>query len=364
MSAVAVASGLPSSNRGVSENERGEQLHLPVIVDYLAVSVDLFGLLDGCRWAVSKIDTINDLGDTGFYAKAIARLAVRYLFEDALCLADEVRKGRFYKWRVPLHDASGRYVGVIELGGSDTVRTDGTYTLRAELTGEGCRIFEAAGKAGCAYAERWALLADRLGAVSARISRVDLACDDYEGRYPIGWAREQYESGAFDKRGQRPKPKYIDDLNSGEGKTFYVGSRKSENILRIYEKGKEQGDTDSTWVRYEAELHGSNRRRIPFEVLIMCDEYLKGAYPALDFVSGVGERISSVTESVGSSAIRAVRHFRRQYGKLANLILKASEGCETTAFKLLQGCSRSGLPEWFKSSADSFSKFREAIPIH
>lgn len=364
MSAVAVSALPPSSNREVSQNERSEGQGLPVIVDYVSFSVDIFGLLAGCGWGVSKIDTINDLNDTGFYAKGIARLAARYLFDDAVTLADEVRGGRFYKWRVKLQDSKGRYVGMIELGGTNTVWSDGTYTLRGELTGEGCRLFESAGAANSSHAQRWGVLADRLGAVSARISRLDLACDDYAGDYPIDWAMAEHDSGAFKKRGQSPDAYLHDDRGSGKGKTFEVGSRSSENFLRIYEKGRQLGDKESSWVRYEVELHGSHRRRIPLEALIYCDEYLKGAYPALHFVNGVGEKISSVTQAVAASAVRAVRHFRHQYGKLANLILKASEGCETTAFKLLQGCSRSGVPEWFKPSADSYSKFREAIPIH
>jgi hypothetical protein len=50
----------------------------------------------------------------------------------------------------------------------------------------------------------------------------------------------------------------VDDYDSGDGKTFYVGDKKSEKQLRVYEKGREQGDRNSPRVRYEAQFRNSN----------------------------------------------------------------------------------------------------------
>lgn len=368
MSAVAVSGESPRLiGDSVGMNGRRDDGRLPVMIDFLAVSVDLQAVLDGCPdWHKLFVDTVNDLNDVGIFALDVARIAANYLFGGVFAVSDDLRRGRFYRWRVRLQNASGDYVGLIEFGGVETCRTDGTYTLRAELTGQGCRIYESSGMdAGCSHAQRWGQLADRLGLVSTRITRVDLACDDYDGCYSIDWALAQYQAGAFDKRGQRPKPKMIDDMGSGDGRTFYLGSRTSENLLRVYEKGKEQGDRDSSWVRFEAQLKGSSRRLIPLDVLINCDAYLKGAYPALHFVSGVGERISSVSRAVAASAIKAVRNFRRQYGPFANLLLHASEGCEIRVTQMLKECSRSVMPQWFRiGGVACLDDFRAAIPIN
>lgn len=347
-------SELPSSNRGVSETER-----LPVIVDYLAASIDLFSSLAFRPLEEPESDIIESINGGGDLVRDVAERINSLLFGDTFALAADITRGRFYRYRVKLCNAFCDYVGLIEMGGTETMR-DGRYTARIEMTGHGCRLFEAA---GCDHAKRWSLLATMLGAVSARITRVDLAADDYAGRWPIRWALDHYEMGAFDKRGQRPKPKLIDDMGSGEGKTFYVGSRKSENMLRVYEKGREQGDPASEWVRYEAQITGSNRRQLPLEILTLCDEYLRGAYPALHFVGGVGQSICSISRSVAASAVKAVRHFKRQYGAFANLVLQAGEGCEQTVFRLLRGVSRQTVPKWYSGGASNLNEFREAIPI-
>ncbi len=49
--------------------------------------------------------------------------------------------------------------------------------------------------------------------------------------------------------------------------------------MRIYEKGKQLGDPESPWVRWELELHNTDRE-IPFDVLLQPGRYVAGAYPA------------------------------------------------------------------------------------
>lgn len=347
---------LPSSNRGVSENER-----IPVIVDYLAVAVDLREALTNAGWEKAWSTTRDDLNDEGDFCVPVARALVDHLFNGCAVPAEEAGKGRFYRYRVKLNDAAGQYVGLVELGGTETCRKDGTYTARIELTGQGCRLLESS-MAGLDHAERWSSVAGLLGMCGTRITRVDLAADDLDGVYSLQWALDRYQAGEFDKRGQRPKLQEIKHHGSKDGDTLYVGSRKSENLLRVYEKGREQGDPDSPWVRYEAEFHGSSRRELPLEMLVACDAYLRGAYNVLHFVGGVGERLRSVSAATLANAKRAIRTFKHQYGPFANLILAASEGCEQVAVRLLRGCSRSAMPQWFKGR-DDLHEFREAIPV-
>ena len=54
--------------------------------------------------------------------------------------------------------------------------------------------------------------------------------------------------------------------------------------MRVYEKGKQLGDTSSPWVRWELELHNRDRI-IPWDVLLEPGKYLAAAYPCMDWVS-------------------------------------------------------------------------------
>lgn len=337
----AAASGLPASNRGVSEPER-----IGVVIDWVACSFDLFAVLDA--YAFHHVPEDRDAvcadlnGVVGACAPAVAQALADHFFPGLYELGAPSR-GRFYNWRVALR-VGGEHVGLLEFGGLNTIRRDGTYTARLELTGDGCRVFEAS--AGDDHAQRWSSLATALGIVDARLTRVDIAADDFVGLYPVQWAIDRYNDGDFDRRGQRPKARLIDDMGNRTGKTFYVGSRKSENQLRVYEKGREQGDPASEWVRYEGEFHASNRRELPLDMLVDPAPYLVGTYPVLDFVGGIGERLRIAVEKMMANCKRYVAHFRRQYGPMLNAMLHAAGGDEATLARLVLGTARSTLPAW------------------
>lgn len=333
-----VGTGLPSSNRGVSETEQ-----VGVVIDWLAASFDLLSLLEACGLLDDRRAVTEDLnGRVGQCATSVAE-AIAAHFVPGLFELGEQSRGRFYNWRFALrHDDN--HVGLLEFGGINTMRQDGTYTARLELTGDGCRLYEAS--SGSDHAQRWSLLASLLGALDARLTRVDIAADDFPGKWPVQWAIDRYNEGAFDRRGQRPKARLIDDMGNKTGKTFYVGSRQSEQQLRVYEKGREQGDPESPWVRYEVEFHASNRRELPLEMLVDPAPYLVGAYPVLDFVGGIGERLRIAAEKVLANCKRAVANFRRQYGPMLNAMLHASGGDEGMLARLVLGTARSSLPVW------------------
>lgn len=351
--------GLPSSNRGVSETER-----VGVVLDWVAASFDLVAVLEAAGWfklrnqavvyrpslKVESVDGLRDglipllddlNGPIGVNVPAVAQTLADH-FVPGLFTLGEPSRGRFYAWRVALRSGED-HVGLLEFGGMNTVRQDGVITARIELTGDGCRLYESN---GCDHAKRWSLLASLLGAADARLTRVDIAADDFIGQWPIAWALERYEDGSFDKRGQRPKARLIDDMGNRTGKTLYVGSRKSEQQLRIYEKGREQGDKDSEWVRYEGEFHASNRRELPLDMLVDPAPYLIGAYPVLDFVGGIGERLRIAAAKVMANCVRAVASFRHQYGPMLNAMLHAAGGDEATLARLVLGTARNALPGW------------------
>lgn len=336
---------LPSSNRGVSETER-----IGVVLDWVAASFDLSAVLDAYGYLDDPQAVFDDLdGRVGVCVLDVVSILMRHFVPDLFDLGEPSR-GRFFNWRVALRSGD-QHVGLLEFGGVHTMRQDGTRTGRIELTGDGCRLYEAS--SGGDHAQRWSSLASLLGAVDARLTRVDIAADDFAGHWPISWAIERYNEGAFDRRGQRPKARLIDDMGNRTGKTFYVGSRTSENQLRVYEKGREQGDPESPWVRYEGEFHASNRRELPLDMLVDPAPYLIGAYPVLDFVEGIGERLRIAAAKVLANCKRAVMNFRRQYGPMLNAMLHASGGDEATLSKLVLGTARSSLPAWCPRPEDA-----------
>ncbi|WP_165394502.1 replication initiation factor domain-containing protein [Pseudoxanthomonas winnipegensis] len=322
------------------------------MIDWLAASFDLLAVLSCSMYGLHEdqkavLDDLN--GPVGANAPAVASAIARHFLPESFELG-EVGRGRFYNWRVVIR-SNGDTLGLLEFGGINTIRQDGTYTARIELTGEGCRQYEAS--SGNDHAQRWSLLASLLGAADARLTRIDIAADDYLGQYPVQWALERYNDGSFDRRGQRPKARLIDDMGNRTGKTLYIGSRKSEQQLRVYEKGREQGNQDSEWVRYEGEFHASNRRELPLEMLVDPAPYLVGTYPVLDFVGGIGERLRYATEKLLANCMRAVKAFRHQYGPLVNAMLHASGGDEAMLSRLLIGTARSKLPPWCPRPEDA-----------
>lgn len=344
---AADGSGLPSSNRGVSEfREPGEGLQ--VGIDWLACSVDVVAILRESAWPESEKETLDVLNATGANALDVASIVFcHFLAGCGLVLADTVGKGRFYLWRVAINDNNGQYVGLIELGGPNTIRKDGTVTTRIELTGDGCRLYSAAGSG---HAKRWLELRAKLESCAGRLTRCDVAADDLMGIYPVKLAQQWWESGEFDNRGQRPKAKLYDDLESGDGKTLYVGSKDSEKMLRVYDKAKEMGDPEGVWVRYEGQFKASNRKELPLDMLRDPAAYLLGAYPVLKFLQAMACRID-VTNAAAISTLKSCRrHLKRQYGATLNFLCKFTTDDAVLA-KVVKTLTSNKLPAWASRAA-------------
>ncbi|MCQ9327741.1 replication initiation factor domain-containing protein [Neisseria dentiae] len=119
----------------------------------------------------------------------------------------------------------------------------------------------------------------------AKITRCDLAHDFLNGEYTPEKALSEWEQGLYTSRSTKPIAEMVggDWLQyRGTGKTLYIGSRKNASrFVRIYEKGKQLGDSDSPWVRVELELHNRDIV-IPHDILINAGQYLTGAFPAFE----------------------------------------------------------------------------------
>ena len=199
---------------------------------------------------------------------------------------------------------------------------------------------------GCALVPDWPALIELFEAqLCGQITRWDGATDDFEGVRSVDWAVEQYHAGAFRTGGRMPIAHADGDWISptGKGRTLYVGVRENGKLLRVYEKGKQLGDKDSPWVRWEVEMHNEDRV-IPWDVLLAPGRYVAGSYPALSWVQADACRIRTLRKTDGITYERLVRHARQSVGKLVNTMV-AREGSAEAAVALVR---RDGVPERLK----------------
>lgn len=196
------------------------------------------------------------------------------------------------------------------------------------------------------------------------ITRVDLAVDFLLGEYTVSDALEWYHSGQFrvDDSGSQPRPSQPGDwanpaYDAGEGKrwgrTFEVGRRENGKMARVYEKGRQLGDSASDWTRFEVEFR-NNDRDIPLDVLLDRDAYFAGAYRCCAQVLDVAaERIKTHQAEGEITLARAVQHTRTSYGQVVN-VLRLKLGAQ----EVLDLIAREGVPRRLhKPSLTAFHTF-------
>lgn len=164
-------------------------------------------------------------------------------------------------------------------------------------------------------------------APTAKITRVDLAHDFLDGQYNPEMALKDWENGGYTSRHTKPIAECVggDWLHYlGTGKTLYIGSRKnSSRFVRVYEKGKQLGDSESLWVRVELELHNRDIV-IPHEILIDAGQYLTGAFPVFERLFSAYEEAPAKVERVKKqqdvSAEHCVKYGAIQVSGVVNLL--------------------------------------------
>lgn len=205
------------------------------------------------------------------------------------------------------------------------------------------------GQGATAAAEGWEQrLHDWLSSMSsARITRIDLAHDDFTGeRYSPEQARDDYLQDRFILGGRRPSCEMRGNwlFPDGSGITFTVGSRNNGKFLRVYEKGKQLGGAASElfpdWVRTELELHNEGRV-IQLDILINPGPYLAGAYPALAWVKDEQSRIATKQKTLKLQFDRAVLMVRNQVGRYIGAMMEVFGSADEVVSRI----SREGTPD-------------------
>jgi len=373
-------------------------------IDWLAGSVDLWDLLDACGWRAKVKSISGEVGDVmsldglATYLRAfgpkpkdeteagddgelitgrrvqfvpadavivsIVQAAFQYLFAGSgLTLGVDAGPGSFYAYKFALTNVWGDFAGSIEVGGQLTQRKGGRPSLRFELTGLGCGLYEQRGDVSADHAERWCALRAKLEHVGPMLTRVDTAFDDFDGTRNLALVRCMYEVGEFDYSfgGERKRPKRKEFLSSGDGDTFYVGQSSSEKQLRVYEKGKQLGDPDSPWVRWEMQMRSSTRKRISLDVLSTPLDYMRGAYECLDFVASCVARLVVTEEATKATFKSVVRHAKRMYGATFDQVMRIAPSPEQFN-EFMQLMRTDKVPRWAKTGRLNWADVPGLIP--
>jgi phage replication initiation protein len=314
----------PDANRG----QKGGATGFALGIDYLTVTFPL--------------DRLEECGATD-----LTRLA-DFIFGGAAMFKVLRPTGRAlyrYKNSCVVLDREGTLVGRVAFGGN-------AGTVLFELSGEGCR-----------WVDSWLLVHRQLEILGARISRCDVALDDFEGvSLDLRKLAADAAAGLFKAGGRPPKTRFLDDHGNLTGCTLYVG-KKGHKELCIYEKGRQLKDETSPWLRIEQRFYGKHvgddvvdgeraRRGLPLDILLQPLRYFRGAHAYLaDLCERVGlvdaaNKLVVVKAKVEETANALVKWMREQVGPSINLLVQAlGEGAD--AF-LRERVTRESLPSRFK----------------
>lgn len=159
--------------------------------------------------------------------------------------------------------------------------------------------------------------------IRPKITRVDVAHDFFNGEYTPDKAMLDHDNGHFDVHNMRPKSECRGTAwrnEDGSGKTFYIGKRGNSKFTRVYEKGRQFGDVNSPWVRFETEFRAGDIE-IPLDILLYAGSYLGGAYPICKAIFKTGaKRMEAKEETVNLTFEHKLFHARNQVGKLVNFL--------------------------------------------
>lgn len=222
------------------------------------------------------------------------------------------KSGRnFYKMSYEL----GNGMGLVCVGGQRN-------TILVMLSGKGCAF----AKEG--WEKRLYTFLTTL-AQRAKLTRIDLAHDDFDGhRVNVDWGNYQDDLGGFQCGNRAPNIEYKGNWKrpNGRGRTLNIGSRESGKYLRLYEKGRAEGDPEDNWQRAEVEFKAVDRI-LPFDMLLAPSEYFIASYPCFQDLAEHLQpaRIETLKKNASISLNAAISTMKHQYGKYINLFKQIFE---------------------------------------
>lgn len=199
-------------------------------------------------------------------------------------------------------------------------------------------------------------------AIRPKITRIDLACDDYSGsQFNVDWGLAQYHVGGFTWSGAAPNIEQVGNwiAPTGKGRTLTIGSRNSGKFLRIYEKGKKEGCSGSLWARFEVEIK-SRDRVIPFDALLYPSDYLAGSYPCANSLNSVSERIKTEKKTAEFNLQDSIENTKRQFGKHLRFLRNFCENAED-AMDLVMADDISAMPKRLKLISSDINTLRPQV---
>jgi phage replication initiation protein len=171
--------------------------------------------------------------------------------------------------------------------------------------------------------------------LQAKITRWDGAVDDFKGEHSVDLAMEWYLGGSFGTGGNKPSMRQAGNWAEpdGSGRTLYIGKGAHGKMLRVYEKGKQLGDPNDPWVRWELQL-GNRDRVIPLEVMLSPGPYVAGAYDCLGWINEEASRVRVVrkTAQIGYAAL--TEHARNAYGRFLYVMRDVEGSADAVLDKL------------------------------
>ena len=216
---------------------------------------------------------------------------------------------------------SNERIGFVALGGNNG-------TCFVQIEGKGCKhLFSHID----GFRLHWWL---KLVGVT-RLSRIDLAIDDFHGLFGREYAKKAFNDDAFrtsiygrapnggDRVITEPSGKIVNE-------SFEVGNRQSTVYWRIYNKAAQLG-LDIFWFRSEVEL-----KKVSIDILLNISGYFAGlcAYSA-SIISTTPVKIVNSKKKVALDIHSQVRWARRQVGKTLLDIAKHFDGDLEKTFGML-----------------------------
>ncbi len=253
-------------------------------------------------------------------------LSFRGILNELFSISPDLWKGTKAGWNGYKHKIMLGSFGLLAHGGKSQNKT-----THIEINAHGCSLVK-----DWIKVYQWGISSNSI------LTRIDLAHDDYDGRtVNIDICKKWHEDGLFNWNGRPPKQLLYDDCDSGDGKTYKIGKRKSGKELRMYEKGKEQGDPNDPWFRVELELHDKDRV-LPWDMIIKPGQYLAGGYKALNYLSEEQIKIKTTKKQKDMTYDQTVEWVRTAAGKAINVIVKENGGDLSAVFDLIV---REGVPK-------------------